>query len=331
MPRQARLDIPGALHHIMVRGINKSAIFTDDKDKSRFLQRLGENVTKAEASVYAWVLMDTHVHILFKSGKLGISAVMRKLLTWYAQYFNRRHNRSGHLFENRYKSILCDEDNYLLALVRYIHLNPVRANIVTTMEQLNEYKWSGHRLIMEDASCPWMDTSYIMSQFAGSLRKGKAAYQLFVREGLNMGHVPELTGGGLVRSRGGWSQVLAMRGRGEKEEYDERILGGGDFVNTVLSDAEARQLRQLKHRTGDRTIEKIIEEECQQRQISRQELKVGARRREVSDTRAMIAWRSREELGLSSAEIARYLGVNTSCIVRSIDRVAQRTNGKRHV
>jgi len=184
MPRQARLDIPGALHHIMVRGINKSAIFADDEDKSRFLQRLSENVTKAGASVYAWVLMDTHAHILFKSGELGISAVMHKLLTWYAQYYNRRHKRTGHLFENRYKSILCDEDNYLLALVRYIHLNPIRASIIKTLDQLDDYKWSGHRQFLENADCSWMDTAYILSQFAGSLRKAKAAYQSFVSEGL---------------------------------------------------------------------------------------------------------------------------------------------------
>lgn len=98
MPRQARLDVPGALHHIMVRGINKSTIFDDDQDRTQFLKRLGENVTTAHASVYAWVLMTNHVHILLKSGKHGISAVMRKQLTWYAQYYNRRHGRTGHLF-----------------------------------------------------------------------------------------------------------------------------------------------------------------------------------------------------------------------------------------
>lgn len=331
MPRQARLDIPGALHHIMIRGINKSEIFADDEDRSRFLNRLDGNITKAGASIYAWVLKDTHVHLLFKSGKLGISAVMRKLLTWYAQYFNRRHKHTGHLFENRYKSILCDEDNYLLALVRYIHLNPVRANIITTIEQLDDYKWSGHRLLMENAGCSWMDTAYVLSQFAGSLLKAKEAYKSFVREGLEMGRVPELSGGGLVRSRGGWSKVLAMRGRGEQEDYDERILGSSDFVTLVLSEAETRQLRQFKNRTGDSSIEKIIEEECTWRQISLQELKAGIKRREVSCARGMIAWRSREELGLSSAEIARHLGVNTSCIVRSIERTAKSFNSKRRV
>src|SRR3989337_773896 len=89
MPRQARLDVPGALHHIMVRGIDKSNIFRDTQDKARFLERLGQNVQDAKCSFYAWVLMDNHVHILFRSGQSGISAVMRKLLTWYAQYFNR--------------------------------------------------------------------------------------------------------------------------------------------------------------------------------------------------------------------------------------------------
>ena len=137
MPRQARLDFPGALHHIMVRGINKSAIFNDNQDRSRFLERLGQNLIKTQSAVYAWVLLETHIHLLVRSGGPGISALMRKLLTWYAQYYNRRHRRTGHLFENRYKSILCDEETYLLALVRYIHLNPIRAKVVKTMKELD--------------------------------------------------------------------------------------------------------------------------------------------------------------------------------------------------
>ena len=132
MPCKARLDVPGALHHIMVREINKTAIFKDDQDRSRFLEHLGENVVETQSSVYAWALMKTHIHLLVRSGGAGISALMRKLLTWYAQYYNRRHRRRGHLFENRYKSTLCDEESYLLALVRYIHLNPVRAKVGKT-------------------------------------------------------------------------------------------------------------------------------------------------------------------------------------------------------
>lgn len=324
MPRQARLDVPGALHHIMVRGMNKSAIFNDDQDKARFLERLGDTITEGQCTAYAWTLMSNHVHILFKSGKDGISSVMRKLLTWYAQYYNRRHKRTGHLFENRYKSILCDEDTYLLALVRYIHLNPIRSGIVRTIEELDRYSWSGHRTIIGNAKHPWVDTETVLSQFGSTRRKALYEYRKFMREGVGQGQLKELTGG-LIRSQGGWSQVLAMQRRGWKEDFDDRILGGRDFVNKILKEAEDKQRRQLKAQRAGKTIQKLIEEECRLQGISPQELKGGGKRRKVSDARAIIALRSRDELGLSAAEIARHVGVSTSAITRAIER-AERGN-----
>jgi len=320
MPRQARLDIPGALHHIMVRGINKSTIFEDDQDRVQFLNRLGGNVIDARASVYAWVLMTNHAHILFKSGKQGISAVMRRQLTWYAQYFNRRHGRSGHLFENRYKSILCDEENYLLALIRYIHLNPIRGGIVETVEELNRYPWCGHSAMVGKRECPWMDVDYVLLQVNAQKRRAQNAYRRFVGEGISMGHQPELTGGGLIRSKGGWSQVLSARRSGQEEEYDERILGSGDFVSAALKEAEEKTRLQLKFRQTGRTFTKIIEQECGAADISPHELKGGSRRRIVSRVRIKIAKRGLDEFGLSLAEIARHVGVSTSGIARAIKR-----------
>ncbi len=320
MPRQPRLDMPGALHHIMVRGINKTDIFEDDQDRVNFLQRLGLNIIESKSSVYAWVLMDNHTHILFKSGQSGISTVMRKLLTWYAAYFNRRHKRTGHLFENRYKSILCEEDRYLLALIRYIHLNPIRAGIIREISALNKYPWSGHSVVMGKTECQWMDTEYVLGQFGSKQRAARKAYISFIEEGLSINSGSELTGGGLIRSLGGWSQVLSMRRKGQKEEFDERILGGGDFVHKILKEAEEKEIRQLKLRLSGKTITDIIQEECKKRQVSPKELKGGSRRNKVSQARALIAYRSIEELGLSTAEIARQLGVTTSTITRAIAR-----------
>jgi hypothetical protein len=246
---------------------------------------------------------------------------MRRLLTWYAQYFNRRHDRTGHLFENRYKSILCDEDVYLLALVRYIHLNPVRANIITTLEALDRYPWSGHSLLIGKSKQEWMDTEQVLSYFSVNRRAARNAYRRFMQEGMGMGKSHELTGGGLIRSHGGWSQVLAMRGGKQQAEFDERILRDGGFVQAVLEQAEQRQLRQLRvHRSG-RTIGTIINEECAHAKISVEEVKNGSRRNQVSRVRALIAVRGREELGLCAAEIARHLGVATSSIIRAIARV----------
>jgi REP element-mobilizing transposase RayT len=319
MPRKARLDVPGALHHIMVRGINKSAIFDDDQDRQKFLERLGNNIVEAKCSIYAWVLMTNHVHILFKSGGKGISTVMRKLLTWYALYYNRRHKRTGHLFENRYKSILCDEDNYLLALIRYIHLNPVRAGMVKTMEELDRYPWSGHSAIMDKKECPWLDENYVLLQFNDTKRKARKAYRQFVYEGIGMGRKPELTGGGLVRSLGGWSQVQSAQGKGQKTEYDERILGSGDFVTAIFKEAEDKQIRQFKIKRSGLTITGIIEKECKTARISEKELKNGSKRMIVRNVREKIARRGVEELGLTSAEIARNLGVCTSTVTRALN------------
>jgi len=324
MPRQPRLDVPGALHHIMVRGNNKANIFIDDQDRNKFLQRLGENIVEAKCSVYAWVLMSNHVHILFKSGKKGISAVMRKILTWYAVYYNRRYKRSGHLFENRYKSILCEEDRYLLALIRYIHLNPMRAGIVQTLEDLDRYPWSGHGAVMRKNDYPWMDVNYVLLQFNATKRKAQNAYRKFVAEGIAQGRSAELTGGGLIRSKGGWSNVVSARRKGQREEYDERILGSGDFVNEIFKESEKKQLRQMKIRRTGRTIYNIIKEECAESRVSPAELQGGSRRKTVSDMRARIARKGLDELGLSMAEIARHLGVNTSSITRTIAKMEKR-------
>ena len=114
MPRQARLDAPGTLHHVMLRGIEKSTLFRDDEDRKDFLARVGDLTEKTKTRILAWVLMDNHVHFLLISGPEGISSFMRKLLTGYAIRFNRKHQRSGHLFQNRYKSIVCEKDPYLL-------------------------------------------------------------------------------------------------------------------------------------------------------------------------------------------------------------------------
>ena len=122
MPRQARIDATGALHHIIARGIERRPIFKDDGDRNDFLHRLGTVLTDTRTGCYAWALIPNHFHLLLRTGDVSISTVMRRLLAGYAVSFNRRHHRSGHLFQNRFKSVLCQEEPYLQELVRYIHL-----------------------------------------------------------------------------------------------------------------------------------------------------------------------------------------------------------------
>jgi len=123
MPRRARLDAPGTLHHVIVRGIERRRIVYDDRDRQAFVNRLGDLVIETKTQVFAWALMSNHVHILLKSSAYGVSKFMSRLLAGYAIQYNRRHGRYGHLFQNRYKSIVCEENAYFKELVRYIHLN----------------------------------------------------------------------------------------------------------------------------------------------------------------------------------------------------------------
>ncbi len=176
---------------------------------------------------------------------------------------------------------------------------------------------------MGGAKQDWMDTVYVLSQFGGSEKAARKAYHTFVGEGMAMGKSPEFTGGGLIKSKGGWSQVISARGRGQIEESDERILGSGDFVNAILKETEEKTRRQLKFRRVGQRLAKIIEEECKRGRVSPNELKGGSRRRKVSSLRAKIAKQGLDELGLSMAEIARHVGVTTSSIAKAIARLEE--------
>jgi putative transposase len=138
MPRQPRLDTPGALHHIIARGNERRKIFEDKRDCEEFLVRLEDILSVGQTSCYAWALIPNHFHLFLRTGTVPIATIMRRLLTGYAMYFNRRHRRYGHLFQNRYKSILCQEDPYFTELVRYIHLNPLRAKVVDGVVALDK-------------------------------------------------------------------------------------------------------------------------------------------------------------------------------------------------
>src|SRR3989338_6340507 len=289
MPRQARLDSPGTLHHIIIRGIEKKPIVKDDSDRAEFVDRMGKIALETKTPVYAWALMTNHAHILLRSGPKGLPGFMRRFLTSYAGSFNRRHKRHGHLFQNRYKSIICDEDNYFVELVRYIHLNPLRAGLVKDLAELDKYRWCGHSGLMAARKHDWHHVDEVLAWFGKSAGAARRAYKDYVKEGVSMGRRPELVGGGLVRSQGGWSNVIAMRKRKVRELADERILGSGDFVERIIEEAEENFKRSLKNNLSVHKIETLILKMCKASGIHIDELRSGGRRKEVSVIRSRLA------------------------------------------
>ena len=214
MPRQARLDAPGTLHHVMLRGIERRAIVTDDADRRDFVRRLGALAMQSRTAVYGWALLTNHAHLLLRSGPDGLPSLMRRFLTGYAQAYNRRHQRHGHLFQNRYKSIVCEEDSYFVELLRYIHLNPIRAGLVGTLSDLERYPWSGHGVLLGEVAGSWQEREWVLSWFGKTANSAKKTYREFVAAGVGQERRPELVGSGQARSGGGWSVV---RGRSRQK------------------------------------------------------------------------------------------------------------------
>ncbi len=316
MPRGPRLDSPGTLHHVMVRGIEKKAIAKDDVDRQAFVDRMGRLSGDLQTPVYAWALMANHAHMLLRSGPSGISAFMRKLLTGYAVVYNLRHGRHGHLFQNRYKSIVVEEDTYFKELVRYIHLNPLRAGNVDSLSRLDRHPWSGHAALMGHRACGWQETGFVLKWFGESQKQARRSYRQFVQKGVALGRQPRLVGGGLVRSAGGWSEVTALRRIGRRERYDERILGGGEFVSRILEQAKPEDKFRLADLGRQQSATQTVEDHCREAGISVMALAGGSRQRQVSKARRELACRLTDELGCSFAEAARLLGVSTSAVAR---------------
>ena len=305
----------------MIRGIEGKSIFRGYRDRKDFVTRLEDLTKETGTHVLAWSLLRNHVHLLLFSGPSGLALFMRRLLTGYAQGFNRRHRRRGHLFQNRYKSIVCEEDPYLLELVRYIHLNPLRASIVKNLAELDRYPWSGHRVLLGREKNSWQDRKYVLREFHSREKEAIRNYRKFMEQGKDLGRRPELVGGGLIRSLGGWSEVLSLRGQAGKVEYDARILGGGDFVSDILREADQRVKRYLPAREKGALKERIIKEMCKKEDVGESELRLGGKARRVTRVRSKIAWRLSREYGIPLAEIARDLGVCTSAIGKAVRKM----------
>src|SRR4030042_3410054 len=317
MPRLARLDAPGVLHHVMGRGIEKTNIFITDEDREYFFSRRAEWAETQAIRIYAWALLSNHFHLLCKTQSKPLASNMRKLLTGYVVNFNRRHKRHGHLFQNRYKSIVCQEENYLRELVRYIHLNLLRAGRVKDLQELNRSPWSGHSALIGNRKREWQDTDYVFS-FFGEGPKGIKKYLEFIQEGIPLGRKSHRGGGELLRSLGGWSAVLASRGRKEKQLADARILGDREFVQGVLSEMDEFAKENLRLPPVTKDLTALAQKVCTLNKLTLEELRSGSRRPPVVKARGELSQAGVQLLGLSGAEIARYLGVTNSCVTRAV-------------
>jgi putative transposase len=320
MPRKARIDALGALHHIICRGIERRRIFRDDPDRDNFVDRLGRILVRTSTPCFAWALLPNHLHLLIRTGTVPIATVMRRLLTGYVVTFNRRHKRCGHLFQNRYKSILCQEDPYLVELVRYIHLNPLRAKIVKTLKELDSYSYCGHSILMGKSKNDWQDRDKVLSLFGTGVRSARKRYWSFVETGVAQGKRPELTGGGLVRSFGGWSALKSLRKGGIHLKGDERILGDSDFVQSVLETQDEKMERRYWLKAQGYDLDKLIRRVAELCDIEPRDVMAPGKQPQRVRARSLLCYWAVKELGISGTTVAKRISITQPAVSKAVQR-----------
>lgn len=296
MARKPRIHYPGAFYHVMLRGNDGQSIFLDDSDRCRFYLLIQEGIAKFKFRVHAFCCMGNHVHIAIQVSDITLSRIMQNLSFRYTRWINLKYNRIGHLFQGRYKSLLVDADSYLLQLVRYIHLNPVRAGLVESPE---DFSWSGHKTYIGQNELPWLEVNSVLSQFSQSISEAILCYKQFVEEGKEEGH------------RKDFHQGIRGIKCGE-------VFGDDHFVEDVFDHIGKTQPLKID-------INMIIEEVCRIYQLEKKELMATGKGRLASEARAITAWVVRELPEKSLTELSQWFKRDISTLSISIERMISRT------
>ena len=287
MPRKPRIEFDGAFYHVIARGNQRQKIFIDATDFQKYLQFLTSYKNRYSYHLYAYVLMNNHVHLLIETGDIPLSRILQGINQSYTMYFNRRYRTVGHLFQGRYKAILCDRDAYLLALLKYIHHNPLRAGIAETLDL---YPWSSHHAYTgKNNPLGLVDADRVLRMFSETKGRARKHYRIFMNDG----------------------QVM------KKDEVyaaiDQRLQGDDEFVDRVLEkyDGEVKRERRKKEHTLPQ-IAKIVEK---QYGLTLQDIRSSVKEQRVMRGRRAFSGVARE-FGYKGREIAEYLAKEPSSVTK---------------
>lgn len=295
MARKPRVHMPGGFYHVILRGNSGQNIFIDDEDRYRLYLLLQEGIERYEHRIHAFCLMTNHIHLALQVAKIPLSKIIQNLSFRYTRWFNRKRRRVGHLFQGRYKAVLVDAETYLLALVRYIHLNPVRAKLA---DEPRQYPWSGHPAYLGVEALPWLTTDWVLGRFGKGLAVARRRYDLFVQNGRGEGYRKEFHGG----------------------SQDARVLGDDTFVERALASAPDRKprkpepLKQLIERVGDRYG------------LTLREMRGPGQIRRIAEARGVVGWLALETSSANLKMVAEALRRDATTLSVAVRRVTEKAS-----
>lgn len=301
MPRMRRFSSPGSLVHIMARGIDGGMIFGEDEDRYEFLRRFALHRSDCGYECYAWCLMPNHYHLLLRTSETPMSTLMRPLNGGYALWFNKKHDRRGYLFQDRFKSVLCQGMDYARELVRYIHLNPLRARIVDFLSDLEEWKWSGHRFLLGlpgSLGAGFQERAKVLRHFTGDPGRSVEAYVQFLVEGIDADNVNK---SGMLLPADRTEIIGSSKGW-------PAVIGDAEFAREAMAKHEVSRWR--KHRKADyaKVLKRLAREVCSEHKLKPKDLFCRGRLNSRSDARARFCFRAHFEQLLPYRAIAEFLG-----------------------
>jgi REP-associated tyrosine transposase len=300
MARKARIEIEGGLYHIVTRGNNRQRIFGSHEDYAQMLRLLEAQKARLPFYLYAYCLMPNHIHLLVERQTDPISRIMHRLLTGYTQYHNRRYRKVGHLLQGRYKAILCQTDQYLAELVRYVHLNPVRAKLARRPE---DYPYSGHRAYLGLDKTGLVDVQPLLRGFGARKQVARETYQKFVRAGMKLGHQEEF-----YQAEGG------------------RILGSEEFVDSTIHriGETGALVARAKKRAGDELdLTKLVEVVELATGVRRSDFCGPGKSARIVMVKEALVYVGRAA-GATNAALAKEMGLESSVVSRRYEAARQK-------
>ena len=288
MSRKPRIEYSGAFYHVIARGNQKQRIFKDQADFQKYLLTLTVYKNRTGTRIYAYVLMNNHVHLLIETGDIPLSKFMQGVSQTYTMYFNRRYRTVGHLFQGRYKAILCDRDAYLLGLLNYIHKNPLRARIA---EVLDAYPWSSHHAYTgKNNPLGLVDADQVLRMFSESKGRARAKYRTFMA-------------GEDTLSK---SAVYAT--------IDQRLQGDDEFVDRIMEQHDREEAHARQKKKGLDEIARVIE---QRYGITDKDIRSNYRTQELVQARIVFS-QAASALGHRGNAIARYMRKDPAAVTRQL-------------
>ncbi len=310
MPRKPRLSVPGAVHHVMARGIGGRALFEDDHDRQQFLAWLERMLSTNNYQCYAWVLMDNHYHLLPRISHIPLGGAMRWLNSRYAGYHGKRHDRRGYLFQDRFKSVVTQDQGYVERLIRYIHLNPVRAGICRNLDELRRYPWCGHGALMGDFDCPFLNVDDVLRRFGNTVGKAREGYLRFLEDGLDTDTDDDLV------------DVLRLTNDERRDRHEPGcwVIGDQAFVQNVLATDREQRLQLPAHAGSEWNLEKLASEVERALSLEAGELLKRGHANARSDARKVFCYYAVRRLEYSGKQVAEWLGITRAAVSRSLDQ-----------